>query len=230
MDQTSLELVRQATRLAREVFAGDASGHDWDHTDRVRHLSLKLAREEGANPLVVELAALLHDVADWKLRDGDLHAGPREAHASLLKWGATEEVAAHVSEIIAGVSFKGAGVETPMRTIEGRCVQDADRLEAIGAIGIARAFAFGGTKGRALYNPQWEPTPHTDFTAYKKNSGPTVNHFYEKLLLLKDRMQTASGAKIAAERHEVLVRFLRQFLGEWHLDQPVPEVFAAPLQ
>lgn len=122
----------------------------------------------------------------------------------------------HVASIIAGLSFKGAGVETPMPTIEGRCVQDADRLDAIGAIGIARAFAYGGHKGRELYDPAVPPQPHDSFEAYKKNSGPTINHFYEKLLLLKDRMGTATGKRLAARRHGVLEGFLEEFIAEWN--------------
>jgi uncharacterized protein len=121
----------------------------------------------------------------------------------------------HVTGIIADLSFKGAGVETPMNTIEGRCVQDADRLDALGAIGIARAFAYGGHKGRALYDPAIPPQPHATFEAYKKNTGPTLNHFYEKLLLLKDRMTTATGRRLAAHRHKYLEAFLDEFLSEW---------------
>jgi uncharacterized protein len=121
----------------------------------------------------------------------------------------------HVASIIASLSFKGAGVETPMSTLEGRCVQDADRLDAIGAIGVARAFAYGGHRGRALYDPAVPPQPHDSFEAYKRNSGPTINHFHEKLLLLKDRMNTGTGKRLAAERHAFLERFLEQFMAEW---------------
>src|SRR5205823_10874493 len=160
--------------------------------------------------------ALLHDVADWKFADGDHDAGSRAARAWLDSLNVPQPVIDHVASIIAGLSFKGAGVETPMSTIEGQCVQDADRLDALGAIGVARAFAYGGHKGRALYDPAVPPQRHASFEAYKKNSGPTINHFYEKLLLLKDRMNTATGKRIAARRHEFMERFLEQLFAEWN--------------
>ena len=125
-----------------------------------------------------------------------------------------------VCEIIAAVTFKGAGVPTPTRTLEAAVVQDADRLDAIGAIGVARAFAFGGAKGRLLFDPETPPVSHESFAAYQRNSGPTINHFYEKLLLLKDRMQTPAGRRLAAERHAFLEHFLRQFFAEWSLSEP----------
>ena len=220
------ELLAKVTDFAKEAFIHDASGHDWPHTDRVRRVGLLLADAEGANRRIVEIAALLHDIADWKIRGGDLTAGPREAKQFLLAVGADEATAEQVAEIIAGVSFKGAGVDTPMRSIEGRCVQDADRLEAIGAIGIARAFAFGGAKGRAMYDPTVLPELHSNFKKYSVNDGHTINHFFEKLLLLRDRMQTASGRSIAKQRHAVLVDFLQQFFTEWHGDESPPIEFS----
>jgi uncharacterized protein len=176
---------------------------------------VRIAREEKADLFVVELAALLHDVADWKFAGGDHDAGPRAAREWLMSQGVPSATIEHVADIIASLSFKGAGVETPMKTMEGQCVQDADRLDAIGAIGIARAFAYGGHKGRALYDPAMPPEPHASFEAYKKNAGPTINHFYEKLLLLKERMNTATGRRLAAERHVVLEEFLEEFFAEW---------------
>ncbi len=164
---------------------------------------------------VVELAALLHDVADWKFAGGDHEAGPRQARAWLQSLGVPLATIDHVCEIVAGLSFKGAGVATTMRTIEGQCVQDADRLDALGAIGVARAFAYGGHKGQALYDPALPPTPHDSFEAYKRGSGSTINHFHEKLLLLAGRMNTAAGKRLACERHGFLERFLEQFLAEW---------------
>jgi uncharacterized protein len=197
------------------VLAGDGTGHDWPHIERVRKVALQLADAEGADRYVVELAALLHDIADWKFHGGDEAAGPRAAREHLTKHRVAESVIDHVCEIIARLSFKGAGVETAMPTLEGRCVQDADRLDAIGAIGIARAFAYGGHKGRALHDPAVPPTLHGSFAEYKRNAGPTLNHFYEKLLLLKDRMQTDAGRRWAKARHEVTQRFVEQFLAEW---------------
>jgi uncharacterized protein len=213
-------LVASAEAHARQAFQGDATGHDWFHTDRVRRVALRLAGEERADPVVVELAALLHDVDDWKIRDGDHQAGPREAARKLQQWGASPDLAQQVATIIAELSFKGAGVQTPMSSIEGGCVQDADRLDAIGAIGIARAFAFGGAKGRPLHDPSHRPVLHESFETYKKNSGPTLNHFYEKLLLLRDRMQTQAGRRWAQSRHAFLESFVQQFLDEWDGDPP----------
>lgn len=158
---------------------------------------------------------LLHDIADHKFHDGDETIGPKVAGAWLEQLQVDESVIDHVKEIIRDVSFKGAGVQTPMRTIEGKVVQDADRLDAIGAIGIARAFAYGGYKKRELYNPELSPTEHSNFEAYKSDTGPTINHFYEKLLLLKDRMNTRTGKRIAEERHQFMELYLDRFYKEW---------------
>lgn len=209
------DIIQKTTDHVRGLLSGEGSGHDWFHVERVRNTALRIAREEQADILVVELAALLHDVADWKFAGGDHDAGPCAARTWLESLAVRPEVIDHVVSIIAGLSFKGAGVETPMNTIEGQCVQDADRLDALGAIGIARAFAYGGHKGRAMYDPAIPPQPHASFEAYKKNAGPTINHFYEKLLLLKDRMNTATGKRLAAERHQFMARYLEQFFVEW---------------
>jgi uncharacterized protein len=209
------DIIQKTTDHVRGLLSGEGSGHDWFHIERVRNVALTIAREEHANLFVVELAALLHDVADWKFAGGDHEAGPRAAREWLASLGVPQSTIDHVATIIASLSFKGAGVETPMTTIEGQCVQDADRLDAIGAIGIGRAFAYGGHKGRPMYDPAIPPEPHASFEAYKKNTGPTLNHFYEKLLLLKDRMNTASGKRLAENRHAVLEEFLEQFLAEW---------------
>jgi uncharacterized protein len=209
------DIIQKTTDHVRGLLSGEGSGHDWFHIERVRNVALAIAREERADLFVVELAALLHDVADWKFAGGDHEAGPRAAREWLSSLGVPQATSDHVTAIIAGLSFKGAGVETPMSTIEGQCVQDADRLDAIGAIGIARAFAYGGHKGRAMYDPAVLPEPHASFEAYKNNAGPTINHFYEKLLLLRDRMNTVTGRKLAAERHVVLEEFLEEFFAEW---------------
>ena len=210
-------LIESTADFVRSRLAGDSSGHDWWHIDRVRRTAVAIARAEGADPFVCELAALLHDIADWKFHGGDDTAGPRAARDWLTSQQADEAVTDLVCDIIAGVSFKGAGVATNMPTLEGRCVQDADRLDAIGAIGIARAFAFGGHFGRAMYDPEHPPTMHASFAEYKSKSGPTINHFYEKLLLLKDRMQTTTGRRLAAERHQFMEQFLARFFAEWEV-------------
>ncbi|MFO0820180.1 MAG: HD domain-containing protein [Pirellulales bacterium] len=208
-------LIALTAQHVRQLMEGDSSGHDWWHIWRVWQTVRRLASAENADVTVCELAALLHDIADWKFHDGDETAGPREAARWLDQIGAAAALRDHVCEIIAEVTYKGSGVATPTRSREGAVVQDADRLDAIGAIGIARAFAYGGAKGRVLYEPAIAAEQHASFAAYHRNSGPTLNHFYEKLLLLKDRMQTATGRSIAVERHQYLEQFLAQFLAEW---------------
>ena len=199
----------------RERLGGEATGHDWWHAHRVRQLALRIGREEGADPYVIELAALLHDLADWKFHAGDEEAGGRQVVAWLGELGVDPDVVEHVREIARDLSYKGAGVATPMRTIEGAVVQDADRLDAIGAIGIARAFAYGGARGRALHDPDVPSQLHGTAAEYKANTGPTTNHFPEKLFLLKDRMNTAAARRIAEERHRFMERFLDTFFAEW---------------
>jgi uncharacterized protein len=208
-------ILERTAEHVRRTLAADSSGHDWWHVWRVWRNARKIGEAEGADPFITALAALLHDIADWKFHDGDDTAGPRAARRWLEQMQVDEPIIHHVCEIISQLSFKGAGVATEMPTLEGRVVQDADRLDAIGAIGIARAFAYGGHAGRALYDPEVPPELHTSFTAYKKNAGPTINHFYEKLLLLRDRMQTETGRAMAAERHDFMQEFLRRFMDEW---------------
>jgi uncharacterized protein len=210
------DVVRKTAEHVRQALAVDSSGHDWWHIHRVRSSALRIGQSEGADLYVVELAALLHDIADWKFHAGDDSLGPRRAAEWLAGLDVESATIDHVSEIIADLSFKGSLVATPMRTLEGQTVQDADRLDAIGAIGIARAFAYGGHAGRALYDPTIEPEQHASFEAYKKSTGPTINHFYEKLLFLKDRMNTATARRLAAERHQFMVDFLARFHTEWN--------------
>lgn len=208
-------VLEETEAFVRERMEGEGSGHDWWHVHRVRQTALRLAEAEGADPYVVELAALLHDVADWKFHDGDETAGPRAAREWLEGRGVDGETVRHVAEIIAELSFKGAGVPTPMSTREGEVVQDADRLDAIGAIGVARAFAYGGSRGRLLHDPAALPEAHASFEAYRAGRGPTVNHFHEKLLLLRDRMNTPAARRVAEERHRYMEGFLERFFREW---------------
>jgi len=215
---STTELISRTADFIRRQMADDASGHDWWHIERVRRNALALAYAERADVVVCELAALLHDVADWKFHGGDDTAGPRAAREWLESQDTSPELVETVCDIIARVSFQGAGVATAMPTLEGRCVQDADRLDALGATGIARAFAFGGAFGRAMFDPEHPPELHADFAAYKSKSGPTINHFYEKLLLLKDRMQTETGRRLAQERHQYMEQFLAQFYREWNAE------------
>ena len=179
-------LTGKTAEYVRSLLVGEGSGHDWWHIYRVWKMSVRIAKEENANLLVVELGALLHDIADWKFNDGDEEVGPAKARAWLQSLMVDEEVIAQVCQIVRDISYKGAGVATPMPTIEGQVVQDSDRLDAIGAIGIARTFAYGGSKAREMYNPDQSPVLHQSFEQYKMGNGSTINHFYEKLLLLKE--------------------------------------------
>jgi uncharacterized protein len=212
------DLIQKTADHVKELFSGEGSGHDWWHIYRVWQNALFLAREERADLVVVQLAALLHDIADWKFQADQQDAGAQAARLWLESQDAPESLIGAVCQIIGEISFKGAGVATPMSSAEGAIVQDADRLDAIGAVGIARTFAYGGFKGREMHNPKIPPQPHATFEAYKKNNGPTTNHFYEKLLLLKDRMNTAAGKKLAEERHRFMEVFLEQFQREWNIN------------
>ncbi|MGE5490595.1 MAG: HD domain-containing protein [Actinomycetota bacterium] len=209
-------LVGRVARHIEAKFSGEGSGHDWHHIHRVWRLTRRIAAQEGADLEIAELGALVHDIADWKFHGGDETVGPREAERLLAREGAPAQVIEPVVEIVATISFKGAGVNTGMRTLEGKCVQDADRLDALGAIGIARCFAYGGHAGRLLYDPKVPPVLHATAEAYKAAKGTSLNHFYEKLFLLKDRMNTAGGRALAEERHRFMERFVAQFLDEWN--------------
>ncbi|GAB1454258.1 HD domain-containing protein [Draconibacterium sp.] len=203
----------QTENYIRSIFENEGTGHDWWHIHRVRNLALKIAESEGGNFFIIEMAALLHDVDDWKL-NGDVLTS--NAESWLKNVMVTEAEANKILEIIDQVSYKGAGVETVASSIEAKIVQDADRLDAIGAIGIARTFAYGGNKGRSIYNPDIKPELHYDFESYKKTTAPTINHFYEKLLLLKNRLNTATAIELAEKRHIFMEHFLVQFFEEWN--------------
>jgi uncharacterized protein len=209
------DLIECTANHVQTVLSEDGTGHDWWHVFRVWRMAQRIGQAEQADLLVVELAALLHDIADWKLHEGDSQVGPRMAKDWLDSLDVDSGVSDQVCRIIADISFKGAGVEQPELSLEGQVVQDADRLDAMGAIGIARAFAYGGAKGRLLYDPAVVPVEHRTAEAYLKSTGTTINHFHEKLLLLKDRMNTATGKAIAEQRHEFMESYLRRFMEEW---------------
>jgi uncharacterized protein len=213
--------IKQTAEFVRQRQSGEGSGHDWWHTYRVWKTATTIAALEKADLFVVELAALLHDVADWKFHQGNLSAGAHISREFLQQYSVDISTIDHVCEIISTLSFKGAGVATPMRTIEGKVVQDADRLDAIGAIGIARAFAYGGFKQQEMHNPEIPPALHATFEQYKNNKGTTINHFYEKLLLLKNLMNTATGRKMAQERHTFMETYLQVFFHEVGQTAPV---------
>ena len=208
-------IIDKTCKFVEDKLSGDGSGHDWWHIFRVWTLAKKIALEEKAQLEIVELGALLHDIADWKFHDGDDSIGPAIAREFLKNHNVEPNLSDSVVEIISTVSYKGAGVATPMKTLEGKIVQDADRLDAIGALGIARTFAYGGYKNRLIYHPDEKPVLHESYEDYKKNEGHTINHFYEKLLLLKERMNTNTGKRIAEGRHKFMQSFLDQFYREW---------------
>lgn len=209
-------LVNEVAAAVRRAMEGEGSGHDWWHVWRVWRLAERIARTEAkADRTVVALGALLHDLGDWKFHGGDEEAAPREAGRLLSRLGATREVILRVQAVCREVSYKGAGVADRPTSLETRIVQDADRLDAIGAIGIARTFAYGGAKGRSMYEPGEKPVLHRSFAAYKKSRGHTINHFHEKLLLLKNRLHTGAARRLARDRHAYLVQFLRRFHREW---------------
>jgi len=206
------EIIQKTERFVELEFRTEGSGHDWFHIDRVRKMALRIGETEDCDLFVVEMAALLHDLDDWKLIKAD-EALKSEKWLDFIELDS--EVASHILEIIEEVSFRGAGTETPVKSIEAAIVQDADRLDAIGAIGIARTFAYGGHKSRLIYDPSIIPVMHNDFQEYKSSSAPTINHFYEKLLLLKDRMNTKTAKTIAEKRHQFMIDYLVQFYEEW---------------
>ncbi|MGK0385455.1 MAG: hypothetical protein ACI849_000057 [Patiriisocius sp.] len=195
---------------------GAEGGHDWFHIERVYKNALLIAKEEEVNITVVALGALLHDIADSKFHDGDETVGPKKAKAFLDGEDISAVIIAHVIKIIEHVSFKGGNTTKTFHSKELEVVQDADRLDALGAIGIARTFNYGGFKNRALYDPVITPRLDMSPAEYKVSTAPTINHFYEKLLLLKDTMNTVTGKKIAQERHSYMERFLAQFFAEWN--------------
>lgn len=209
------KIIQQTAEYIRSRLTGEGSGHDWWHVFRVWKNAVHIAKNETADLFTVELAALLHDIADWKFHDGNDDIGPQLAREWLEKLSVEEDVISHVCQIISDISFKGSGVQSKMKTIEGMIVQDADRLDAIGAIGIARTFAYGGAKGREIYNPEIKPEIHHSFEEYKKSKGPTINHFHEKLLLLKDLMNTETARNMAKHRHRFMESFLEEFMYEW---------------
>jgi uncharacterized protein len=208
------KVIEATAKYIFSEFQSEGSGHDWFHIERVRKMALLIGSKEHANPFLVELAALLHDLDDWKLNSGVGDDLPKTKNW-LANLEIEPEIITKILEIICEVSFKGAKIETPVNSVEAAIVQDADRLDAMGAIGIARAFAYGGHTNRLIYDPAVSIDFHSDFLAYKKSTAPTINHFYEKLLLLKDRMNTKTAKIIAEERHGFMVEYLNQFFNEW---------------
>ncbi len=208
------DIIKQTKTFIETALQGFESGHDIWHAYRVANMARYLAEQENADVVVVEVTALLHDVADWKFAEND-------ERFNLLKnfldqSGLSKEKITAILDIIENITFKGAKVVAKALSLEGQIVQDADRLDALGAIGIARTFSYGGFKNRTIYDPHIEPMLHDSFESYKKHQGTTINHFYEKLLLLKDKMNTQTAKQIAAKRHQFMELFLTEFMQEWN--------------
>ena len=212
------DIIKKTIHFVKKELAQAEGGHDWFHVERVFKNTLLIAKEEKVNLTVVSLAALLHDIADSKFHNGNEEIGLKIAERFLIDENVPQKIITHVVEIIKNMSFKNSfgKNENKFSSIELKVVQDADRLDAIGAIGIARCFNYGGFKNRALYNPEILPNLNLTKEEYKNSTAPTINHFYEKLLLLKDKMNTTSGKKIAENRHQFMVNYLSQFYDEWN--------------
>ena len=210
-----MQIINNTILFVKNQLTHAEGGHDWFHIERVYKNALLIAEEEECDLTVVKLAALLHDIADSKFHGGDESIGPKIAREFLESQHISDAVIAHVIAIIENISFKGGNFEKTFSSKELEIVQDADRLDAIGAIGIARAFNYGGFKNRPIYNPNIQPKLNMSKEVYKNSEAPTINHFYEKLLLLKDKMNTETGKKLAKKRHDFMVHFLSQFYAEW---------------
>ncbi|WP_298287808.1 HD domain-containing protein [uncultured Lutibacter sp.] len=209
-------IISKTEEFVKQTLKNAEGGHDWFHILRVWNNAKLIAENEKVDIFIVELGALLHDIADSKFHSGDETLGPKVAREFLKKIAVSEEIILHIENIITNISYKGGNFKQTFTSPELAVIQDADRLDAIGAIGIARCFNYGGFKNRPLYNPQIQPKLNKTKEEYKNSEAPTINHFYEKLLLLKDKMNTASGKKIAEERHQYMEAFLQQFYSEWN--------------
>lgn len=211
------KIIQNTIQFVKETLKGAEGGHDYFHVERVYKNALLIASKEKVDKFIVALGALLHDIADSKFYDGDETIGPKKARIFLQAQGVEEKIIVHIENIIKYISFKGGNFKQEFQSAELQVIQDADRLDAIGAIGIARCFNYGGFKNRELFNPDIPPNLHMTKEEYKKSTAPTINHFYEKLLLLKDKMNTATGKKMAMQRHQFMELFLEQFYNEWQL-------------
>ncbi len=212
---TDDQLIENTISFVKRTLANAEGGHDWFHIERVYKNAVHIAQGENVNALVVALGALLHDIADSKFFNGDETIAPKMASEFLLSQNTDSAIIEHVVQIIKNISFKGGNKEQTFTSLELDVVQDADRLDAIGAIGIARTFNYGGFKNRKIYDPSIAPNLEMTPEQYKASTAPTINHFYEKLLLLKDKMNTKTGRSIAEKRHQYMEAFLKQFYAEW---------------
>ena len=214
MDQETV--IEKTVDFVKEVLSGAEGGHDWWHIYRVWKLSKKIAQTENVDNFIVELGSLLHDIADSKFYNGNEEIGPRKAREFLKSLNVEEKIIIHIENIISNISFRKAIYDQKFKSPELAVVQDADRLDAIGAIGIVRTFNYGGYKGKEIYNPEIKPHLNMTKEEYENSKAPTLNHFYEKLLLLKDKMNTKVGKSIAEHRHKYMKQFLDEFYKEWN--------------
>lgn len=210
--------IKSIEKYIEEKFQNEGTGHDWFHIDRVRRLALYIQEKEGGNRGLIELAALLHDISDHKFNGGDFEKGGEETRTILEQFNVEDDLLDKIVQIVNSVSFKGNGVADNMTSLEGKIVQDADRLDAIGAIGIARTFAFGGSIGQPIYDPSIEPSVHKSKEEYQ-NRTHTINHFYEKLLILEERMHTETAKSIAKKRTLLMRDYLNAFYSEWKFNK-----------
>lgn len=213
------EIIVQIEKVLKKEWKDEPTGHDWEHIRRVRDMALHIHSIEGGDRDVIEIGALLHDISDHKFNGGKLNAGGQKAKEWLIKLGTNESIVEEVASLVDKISFKGAKVDAGEMTLETQIVQDADRLDAIGAIGIARAFAFGGNRNQLIYSSEMKPVLHESFESYVNSKTTTINHFYEKLLLLKNKMNTQTGINLAEERHQIMLTFLDNFYSEWNLNK-----------
>lgn len=212
------KVIEKVLKYVQRDMADDYSGHDFWHAWRVWRLAKYLTGHEKVNKFTVELAALLHDCADWKFNDGDLEAGPREAGKLLKKLGVDKKIIFEVQEIIRHISFRGEGVKPESLSSEGQVVRDADHLDSIGAIGAARTFAYGGAVGKQIFDPNEHPAHFQNFAQYKNNHSSSINHFFERSLLMKNLMHTKEAKRIAVRRHKFLEKYISAFMAEWNLE------------
>jgi uncharacterized protein len=210
-------IINEIEVTLRREWADEPTGHDWEHIRRVRDMALHIQSNEGGDPFLIELGALLHDISDHKFNGGKLNAGGEKAKNWLLELGLENDKADYIADLVDNISFKGAKFEQGVLNLETQIVQDADRLDALGAIGIARAFAFGGNRNQIIYNQNLKPVEHETFAEYASAKTSTINHFYEKLLLLGNKMNTKTGRIIANDRHLFMENYLNQFYSEWNL-------------
>lgn len=213
------EIINKTISFVKETLVDAEGGHDWFHIERVYKNALQIAKKEQVDVFVISIGALLHDIADSKFHNGDEKVGPKVAREFLFKLNVDSKIIEHIISIIENISFKGGNESQKFTSPEMDVVQDADRLDAIGAVGIARCFNYGGFKNRQLYNPDIKPNLNMSKAEYKTSTAPTINHFYEKLLLLKDKMNTKTGKQIAKDRHSFMLLYLKQFFKEWEGEQ-----------